>query len=108
MSPIASRSRGHAERRSSARQRGYTTQWEKARTEFLRANPICARCSTYGHVTVATVVHHTVPHRGDVQIFWDRSKWQPLCKLHHNSDAQSIEKGGKARREVGLDGWPIE
>ena len=37
-----------------------------------------------GHITMATVVDHIKPHRGDHKLFWDRSNWQPLCEHHHN------------------------
>lgn len=32
----------------------------------------------------ATVVDHIIPHKGDQYLFWDRSNWQPLCKLCHD------------------------
>ena len=35
-------------------------------------------------ITMATVVDHIVPHRGDQKLFWDRGNWQPLCEHHHN------------------------
>ena len=47
-------------------------------------NPFCVKCYEEGHITMATVVDHIVPHRGDQKLFWDRSNWQPLCEHHHN------------------------
>ena len=32
----------------------------------------------------ATDVDHITPHRGDRQLFWDESNWQPLCHRHHS------------------------
>lgn len=93
--------------RPNSRSRGYTWRWEKARKRFLAEHPLCAMCMAKGRVTAATVVHHNPPHQGDMDRFWDRSTWEPLCATHHNSDAQAIEKGGKPRRETGADGWPI-
>ena len=34
--------------------------------------------------SMATVVDHIKPHRGDKKLFWDRGNWQPLCEHHHN------------------------
>ena len=42
------------------------------------------KCYEEGHITMATVVDHIVPHRGDQKLFWDRGNWQPLCEHHHN------------------------
>ena len=42
------------------------------------------KCYEEGHITIATVVDHIVPHRGDQKLFWDRGNWQPLCEHHHN------------------------
>ena len=50
----------------------------------LEDNPFCVKCYEEGHITLATVVDHIVPHRGDQKLFWDRSNWQPLCEHHHN------------------------
>lgn len=65
-------------------------------------------CQAYGRVTVAEVVDHVTPHKGDQALFWDRGNWQALCATHHNSDAQRAEKSGTIRRSIGMDGWPIE
>ena len=65
-------------------------------------------CFAVGRVTQATVVHHTTPHKGDMEIFWDATKWQSLCDQHHNIDAQRAELGSPPRPEIGSDGWPIE
>jgi 5-methylcytosine-specific restriction protein A len=42
--------------RGSARDRGYTTAWDKIRDIYRRANPLCARCGG-----VADLVHHVRP-----------------------------------------------
>ena len=47
-------------------------------------NPFCVKCYEEGHITMATVVDHIKPHRGDKKLFWDRGNWQPLCEHHHN------------------------
>ena len=88
-------------------ERGYGGTWQRARKAYLAQHPLCARCERQGIVEPATVVHHTVPHRGDPVIFWDRAKWEGLCATHHNAEAQSEERGGVPRRAIGADGWPI-
>jgi len=69
-------------------------EWRKARISFLDDNPLCAPCSTRGLTVPATVVHHTVPHKGDINIFWDRSKWESVCKTCHDSILRLKETHG--------------
>jgi 5-methylcytosine-specific restriction enzyme A len=67
-------------RRPSARQRGYTSEWERERAAWLEEHPWCAECGA-----PATEVHHSLPHRGNPAIFWNRSKWVSLCRAHHSA-----------------------
>ncbi|MFS2047545.1 HNH endonuclease signature motif containing protein [Variovorax sp. Varisp41] len=70
-------------------ERGYGSKWQRAREEFLREHPLCVLCEEKDGLPVpATVVDHITPHRGDQGLFWDRKNWRPLCKPHHDSDAQ--------------------
>ena len=85
-------------------QRGYGGKWQRARAEFLRANPLCAYCQRDGRVTAATVVDHVIPHRGDDKLFWSRSNWQPLCFSHHNGEKQMLEKSGTQRTKFDANG----
>ena len=66
-------------RRGSPTARGYNHKWQKARLRFLSHNPICVRCGR-----AAEVVDHIRPHKGNQQLFWDTSNWQPLCKQCHD------------------------
>jgi 5-methylcytosine-specific restriction protein A len=65
-------------------------------------------CRKLDVVTIATVVDHIIPHKGDKRLFWDPSNWQPLCKLHHDSDKKIIEAGGRPKQPIGADGWPVD
>ena len=66
------------ESRGSARERGYTTRWEKARKTYLMSHPLCVMCAKDGRTTAATVVDHIIPHKGDQQLFWDTDNWQTM------------------------------
>ena len=76
----------HDSHRPSARQRGYDSQWDKARADYLIAHPRCQFCGG-----VATTVDHIIAHRGDRGLFWNPANWQPLCTPCHNSVKQRIE-----------------
>jgi 5-methylcytosine-specific restriction enzyme A len=80
------------QKRTSARVRGYTWRWEKARAAFLARRPLCAHCEREHRFTPATVVDHVEPHRGNDELFWDQTNWQPLCKPHH--DAKTAREDG--------------
>jgi 5-methylcytosine-specific restriction endonuclease McrA len=82
----------HDARRPSARERGYTSEWEKARREYLTAHPHCRMCAEFGRVTPATVVDHIQPHQGDKRLFWLRANWQPLCTPCHSREKQRQER----------------
>ena len=75
-------------RRPTARERGYTSAWEKARAGFLKSHPTCTRCGD-----PATVVDHITPHRGNKALFWDKANWQPLCTPCHSRHKQREEHG---------------
>ena len=50
---------------------------------FLNRNPLCVECLKEGRTEPATVVDHIIPHRGDRELFWQKSNWQSLCAYHH-------------------------
>lgn len=78
--------------RGTAAQRGYDSQWRKARKGYLRKHPVCVQCLEEGQVIEATIVDHIIPHKGDKALFWDSSNWQPLCKRHH--DIKTVKEDG--------------
>lgn len=71
--------------RASARERGYTRAWERARLMHLAEHPLCAECDRQGRVVAGEVVDHIIPHRGDQALFWDRANWQTLCVRCHGA-----------------------
>lgn len=99
--------------KQSSTQRGYGYKWQQARAGFLDKYPFCVfclrdnnivatsiediilECSVKGvAVPYASVVDHSIPHRGDMKVFWDRTKWQSLCAQHHSGEKQRIEARG--------------
>lgn len=83
-------------KRGTSAQRGYGSQWRKARAGFLRKNQLCVQCKEQGLIVEATVVDHIKPHKGDKMLFWDRLNWQALCKQHHDTKT-AREDGGFGR-----------
>lgn len=75
--------------RPSAVRRGYGRAWQKARVGWLAKHPFCVMCAALGKTVLARQVDHREPHRGDMNIFWDKSKWQSLCDPHSNAKSRS-------------------
>ena len=82
----------HKNDRATATERGYGAKWQRERKKFLEMHPFCVRCYEEGHITMATVVDHIIPHRGDPDLFWNRENWQPLCEHHHNAKTMTEER----------------
>jgi 5-methylcytosine-specific restriction protein A len=93
----------HRSDRASAGKRGYTSRWQKASKAYLRKHPLCAACLKEGRITKAAVVDHIVPHRGNRQLFWDESNWQPLCKHCHDVKTMT-EEGQKQYKYINCKG----
>ncbi len=70
--------------RENATTRGYDAKWRASRKRYLRRFPLCLECQHNGKLVPATVVDHILPHRGDEDLFWDESNWQPICKSCHD------------------------
>lgn len=92
--------------KQSAAARGYGHKWREARAAYLKSHPLCVMCAAMNPpmVTAATVVNHKIPHKGDQSLFWNRDNWEPLCKRHHDSDAQMREKSGAVRAQFDASG----
>lgn len=82
------------ESRPSASRRGYDGKWQRESAEYLKTNPWCIYCAEAGKREKATVVDHSVPHKGDWSIFWNRRNWRGLCTPHHSSSKQREERAG--------------
>ncbi|MGD9879010.1 MAG: HNH endonuclease [Hyphomicrobiaceae bacterium] len=85
----------------------YGRRWKAARLAFLGEHPLCAYCLARDRTTLATVVDHIVPHRGDPELFWRQNNWQPLCLICHDAIKQAEEKGGHMRG-CDVNGVPLD
>lgn len=99
----------------------YGSRWDKARRSFLQEHPLCSMCEEQHRISAASVVDHIEPHKlkdaiksGNQlaiskaqKLFWDKKNWQPLCKVHHDSTKQRMEKSGTM---IGCDanGYPLD
>lgn len=86
--------RREPENRKTSRERGYDWQWQQAADAWKKENPLCAECLRHERLTPVYAVDHIKPHRGDKELFWDRSQWQSLCRSCHSI---------KTRMEANLD-----
>lgn len=57
----------------------HTARWKKESKEFLALYPFCNFCGE-----PSKIVDHIRPHRGDLDLFWDKSNWQPVCVRCHS------------------------
>jgi 5-methylcytosine-specific restriction protein A len=71
--------------RKSARERGYSTQWDAFARHWLAVHPLCAECQRHGRLTPAECVDHIQPHRGDMEVFWRAGNHQSLCRACHTA-----------------------
>ena len=55
----------------------------------------------------SAVVHHLMPHKGNLDLFFDEGNLQAVCWSCHSGAIQSDEALGYDK-EIGLDGWPID
>jgi 5-methylcytosine-specific restriction protein A len=88
------------QRRGSARQRGYSAEWDREARAHLDGYPFCEYCAAgvFGPVRVseAELVDHLVPHKGDLLIFWFRDWWVSCCTSCHSGPKQRLERQGRA------------
>lgn len=102
----AQREREDRERRGSARERGYTSRWERYRAAYLKRHPLCVECAEgvpfsngtpVTRVTPAVVVDHIVDHKGDHRLFWNPENHRPVCRRHHDQRLDAGDFGRTAR-----------
>ncbi len=72
------------ERRASARERGYSTNWAKYSKAFLAEHPICFYCSAIGMVSPAQHTDHYTPCSPDSELWFDLTNHRPACSYHNS------------------------
>jgi len=82
--------------RGSRQSRGYGNRWARRSLLFRRRYPLCgmrpgarppvmSRCYDERRTTLADVVDHVTPHKGNAGLFWDElENWQSLCAACHS------------------------
>ncbi|PKL25025.1 MAG: HNH endonuclease [Spirochaetae bacterium HGW-Spirochaetae-3] len=68
-----------------------SARWRNARKAFLIEHPYCAVCGRE-----ATIVHHSIPHRGNEELFWDEVYWEPICKHCHSKETLKEERARRS------------
>ena len=64
-----------------------TKKWFTLRDEVLEEQPFC-RCGQ-----PATEVHHIIPHRGNLELFYDRDNLTSIChKCHVSETSKEIKE----------------
>lgn len=62
--------------------RKYGRQWQRIRTQYAQAHPLCEKCFEEGRATLMEEVHHILPvSRGGSN---DQSNLMSLCRSCHN------------------------
>lgn len=82
-------------------------RWRRRRAAFLQEHPLCRFCEAAGRATLATVVHHEQPHKGDETLFFDEDNWAALCKPCHDGAAVELENTGRLRG-CDIHGRPLD
>lgn len=70
-----------------------TKQWANYRKLYIKENPLCVECLKNDRYNPSAVVDHIRPHKGNVNMFWDRNNHQALCKKCHDKKT-AREDGG--------------
>ena len=73
----------------------YNSRWARASKAFLAEHPVCAVCGA-----PATEVDHIIPHKKDMDLFWDSNNWQALCHSCHSK--KTMNEGSFGRRVGGV------
>lgn len=71
------------------RQRETRKDWEKLSKDFLATHPFCVACYKKGILTKSTETDHIIPHKGNIELFYDVRNLQALCKSCHSKKTNS-------------------
>lgn len=97
------------DKRGTARERGYTREWDKFAAGWLDRNPLCLYCANQGRTSAAELVDHIVPHRQIEGRFWPddgdfNGFFASCCRECHDGPKARAERTadrlGKDVREI--------
>ena len=86
--PQHARQRDKDRPQADARRHYKTARWLALRRLQLSAQPLCQACLPQ-QVTPASHVDHVIPHRGDLERFYDAANLQSLCPSCHSRKTQA-------------------
>jgi len=84
-------------RESETRRLYWTQRWRAIAKAQMNEHPLCIMCEAEGIIEPATICDHVIPHRGDVDLFWNGER-QSLCASHHSRAKQAEEASARRRR----------
>lgn len=61
-------------------------RWRTLRRMFLRAHPLCTRCSAEGVITQARDVHHKVKRAACPELAYEWDNLEALCRKCHSAE----------------------
>lgn len=62
-----------------------TARWKRLREQKRQDNPFCVDCTAQGKLRLWDDLDHEVPHRGNLELFWDYQNLRGLCHQHHSA-----------------------
>ena len=77
------------------RARGYSDEWLKFSTDFLRASPWCWGCASIGVSTRASLLDHIIPMTDAPERLLNTNGVQPLCRPCHDQAKRELERRWK-------------
>jgi 5-methylcytosine-specific restriction protein A len=82
-------------------------RWKRLAAHHRRVEPVCRMCRADGITMAVEVIDHVIPHRGNLNLFFDSNNLQALCSHHHSGAKQREEVGSVViDKTIGADGWP--
>ena len=84
-----------------------TPRWRKQSRRFLDTHPLCVLCAKVGRDTPSNTVDHIIPHKGNLDLFWDEGNWQSVCPMCHNASKRMQELHGHSQA-CDINGFPID
>lgn len=90
------------ERRGSADDRGYDSEWRRLRGWHAKREPLCRECYFRGRLNKVEIVNHTVPIRHRPERRLDKSNLSSVCKAHHDTVIRDLEALAESLGDVDL------